>query len=49
MDLIFAHNDNTAKAAQRATSRIPIVVAEGDPLGQDSSRVLPGLGATSRG
>ena len=32
-DLIFAHNDNTAKAAQQATSRIPIVVAGGDPLG----------------
>ena len=32
-DLIFAHNDNTAKAAQQATSRIPIVVAWGDPLG----------------
>jgi putative tryptophan/tyrosine transport system substrate-binding protein len=33
VDLIFAHNDNTAKAAQQATSRIPIVVAGGDPLG----------------
>jgi putative tryptophan/tyrosine transport system substrate-binding protein len=32
-DLIFAHNDNTAKAAQQATSRIPIVVAGGDPVG----------------
>jgi putative ABC transport system substrate-binding protein len=32
-NLIFAHNDNTAKAAQQATSRLPIVVAGGDPLG----------------
>ena len=31
-DLLFAHNDNTAKAAQQATSRLPIVVAGGDPL-----------------
>jgi putative tryptophan/tyrosine transport system substrate-binding protein len=34
VDLIFAMNDNTAKAAQRATSRIPIVFAGGgDPVG----------------
>jgi putative tryptophan/tyrosine transport system substrate-binding protein len=32
-DLIFTHNDNTAKAAQQATSRIPIVIAGGDPVG----------------
>jgi putative ABC transport system substrate-binding protein len=31
-DLIFAHNDNTAKAAQQATSRLPIVIAGGDPV-----------------
>jgi ABC-type uncharacterized transport system substrate-binding protein len=30
VDLIFAMNDNTAKAAQRATSRIPIVFAGGE-------------------
>jgi putative ABC transport system substrate-binding protein len=34
VDLIFAMNDNTAKAAQRATSRIPIVFGGGvDPVG----------------
>lgn len=33
VDLIFAMNENTAQAAQRATSHIPIVVAGGDPLG----------------
>jgi ABC-type nitrate/sulfonate/bicarbonate transport system substrate-binding protein len=49
VDLIFAHNDNTAKAAQQATSRIPIVVAGGILWGRVSSRVLPGLGATSQG
>jgi putative ABC transport system substrate-binding protein len=34
VDLIFTMNENTAKAAQRATSRIPIVFASGgDPMG----------------
>jgi putative ABC transport system substrate-binding protein len=32
-DLIFAHSDNTAQAAQQATSRLPIVVGGGDPVG----------------
>lgn len=35
VDLIFAMNENTAQAAQRATSRIPIVVAGGILWWQD--------------
>ena len=50
VDLIFAPNDQSAKAAQRATSQLPIVFAtSSDPIGQGLIQSFPRPGGNLTG
>ena len=50
VDIIFVDHDDGARAAQQATTQIPIVgVAVGDPLGRGLVQASPGLVAISLG